>query len=287
MHRARHGLSAGPRQHLALRRAVQVISALAEGSVGAPRGRWVAAGRRAGNDRNGLRIRALIAVLWRAGLRISEALALAETDVDQHRGALLIRHAKGDKRREVGMDVWGFEHLNLCGRSSRVSPPRWGKSSCAWLVRVAQLRERVDADHCCACPTHSAGCPGCSNKPDRDRGGVGHPQPAVCGSAAGGLPCGQLPRVAADRDRDRCRSDGRRARSRRAASVPLLAMTLGVVILLSAVWLQSERSAGMRRRAAERRARGSRRETRATTRTRSVPHRSRARVRLGSSPRLG
>src|SRR5947209_8303969 len=39
--------------------------------------------RRAGHDRHGLRIRALIAVLWRGGLRISEALALNETDVDQ------------------------------------------------------------------------------------------------------------------------------------------------------------------------------------------------------------
>jgi site-specific recombinase XerD len=30
----------------------------------------------------GLRLRALIVVLWRAGLRISEALALAETDLE-------------------------------------------------------------------------------------------------------------------------------------------------------------------------------------------------------------
>ena len=32
--------------------------------------------RQAGHDRHGLRLRALIAVLWRAGLLISEALAL-------------------------------------------------------------------------------------------------------------------------------------------------------------------------------------------------------------------
>jgi Phage integrase family len=69
--------------------------------------------RRAGSDRHGLWIRALVAVLWRAGLRISEALALVETDGDQRRGALLIRHGKGDKRRAAGMDEWGFEHLNL------------------------------------------------------------------------------------------------------------------------------------------------------------------------------
>ena len=68
--------------------------------------------RQAGQTGHGLRIRALIAVLWRGGLRISEALALAETDIDKRRGALLLRHGKGDRRREVGMDDWGFEHLD-------------------------------------------------------------------------------------------------------------------------------------------------------------------------------
>jgi site-specific recombinase XerC len=53
----------------------------------------------------------LIVVLWRAGLRISEALALKETDIDAARGSLLIRHGKGDKRREAGMDQFGFEQL--------------------------------------------------------------------------------------------------------------------------------------------------------------------------------
>jgi site-specific recombinase XerD len=67
--------------------------------------------RQAGHDRHGLRLRALIAVLWRAGLRISEALALTETDIDTARGSLLIRHGKGDKRREAGMDPFGFEQL--------------------------------------------------------------------------------------------------------------------------------------------------------------------------------
>ena len=67
--------------------------------------------RQAGHDRHGLRVRALVAVLWRGGLRISEALALNETDIDARRGSLLIRHGKGDKRREAGMDQFGFEQL--------------------------------------------------------------------------------------------------------------------------------------------------------------------------------
>jgi site-specific recombinase XerD len=78
--------------------------------------------RQAGHDRHGLRLRALIAVLWRGGLRISEALALNETDIDERRGSLLIRHGKGDKRREAGMDDWGFEQL-AAWLTHRVSLP--------------------------------------------------------------------------------------------------------------------------------------------------------------------
>ena len=37
--------------------------------------------RQAGDGRHGRRMRGLIVVLWRAGLRIHEALALTETDV--------------------------------------------------------------------------------------------------------------------------------------------------------------------------------------------------------------
>ncbi len=50
---------------------------------------------RAGDHPEGLRMRGLIIVLWRAGLRISEALALAESDLDPARGAILARHGKG------------------------------------------------------------------------------------------------------------------------------------------------------------------------------------------------
>jgi site-specific recombinase XerD len=67
--------------------------------------------RAAGGDAAGVRLRALIIVLWRAGLRISEALALAETDLDPSRGAILVRQGKGGKRREVGMDRWAWEQL--------------------------------------------------------------------------------------------------------------------------------------------------------------------------------
>jgi site-specific recombinase XerC len=45
----------------------------------------VAVMRQAGHDRHGHRLSALIVVLWRAGLRINEALSLSETDLDQRR----------------------------------------------------------------------------------------------------------------------------------------------------------------------------------------------------------
>ena len=71
----------------------------------------VAVMRTAGDDAHGRRLRGLIVVLWRAGLRIQEALALAEVDLDHSRGALLVRRGKGGRRREVGMDAWGWDEL--------------------------------------------------------------------------------------------------------------------------------------------------------------------------------
>jgi site-specific recombinase XerD len=72
----------------------------------------VAVTHAAGRSAEGVRLRGVIVVLWRAGLRISEALSLNETDLDRDRGSLLVRHGKGDKRREVGMDRWAWTHLD-------------------------------------------------------------------------------------------------------------------------------------------------------------------------------
>jgi site-specific recombinase XerD len=71
----------------------------------------VAVMRAADGGRHGRRLRALIVVLWRAGLRIHEALALSEPDLDPRRGALLVRRGKGGRRREVGIDEWAWEQL--------------------------------------------------------------------------------------------------------------------------------------------------------------------------------
>ena len=71
----------------------------------------VAVMRHAGTGVYGARLRALIVVLWRAGLRIHEALALREADLDPRRGSVLVRRGKGGRRREVGMDDWAWEQL--------------------------------------------------------------------------------------------------------------------------------------------------------------------------------
>jgi integrase len=59
----------------------------------------IAVMRAAGNRPDGLR--GPIIVLWRAGLRISEAPTLQESDLDKPRGAVLVRRGKGGTRREV------------------------------------------------------------------------------------------------------------------------------------------------------------------------------------------
>ena len=58
----------------------------------------------------GSRNRALIGVLYRCGLRISEALDLRVADVDVAGGSVRILHGKGDKARTVGLDD-GAAHL--------------------------------------------------------------------------------------------------------------------------------------------------------------------------------
>ena len=59
----------------------------------------------------GIRNRALLAVLYRAGLRCAEALALMPKDIDRDAGTVRVLHGKGDKARTVGMDPEAFALL--------------------------------------------------------------------------------------------------------------------------------------------------------------------------------
>ena len=59
----------------------------------------------------GIRNRALITVLYRAGLRINEALSLRPKDLDPRSGAIRVLFAKGGRSRTVGMDGQAFEAI--------------------------------------------------------------------------------------------------------------------------------------------------------------------------------
>ncbi|MBL0869844.1 MAG: tyrosine-type recombinase/integrase [Phycisphaerales bacterium] len=59
-----------------------------------------------------VRDRALIAVLYRTGLRVSEALALREKDVDEARHAVRVMRGKGGRSRTVGIDDGALRVLN-------------------------------------------------------------------------------------------------------------------------------------------------------------------------------
>ena len=58
---------------------------------------------------SGIRNKALIAVLWRACLRISEALELRPKDLDRKAGTVRVLHGKNDEARTVGMDERAFD----------------------------------------------------------------------------------------------------------------------------------------------------------------------------------
>lgn len=102
---------------------------------------------------SGQRTRGLVVLLWRSGLRISEALALREHDLDPREGSILVRRGKGGKSRRVGMDDWGWQELRpwLDVRATLpvgtvfpiVSGPTTGKAWCPSGARTA-LRRAAD-----------------------------------------------------------------------------------------------------------------------------------------------
>lgn len=56
-----------------------------------------------GRSASGVRMRAMVAVMAGAGLRLAETLALAPRDIDTEAGKIRVRHGKGDKPRVVGI----------------------------------------------------------------------------------------------------------------------------------------------------------------------------------------
>src|SRR5205807_8166988 len=66
--------------------------------------------RHASETSHGWRLRAMTVMLWRGGLRVQEALALRERDLDPRRGSVLVRRGKRGRRRAAGMRGWGWGH---------------------------------------------------------------------------------------------------------------------------------------------------------------------------------
>jgi integrase len=157
----------------------------------------VAVMRQAGARVHGARMRALIVLLWRAGLRINEALTVTEHDLDAPLGAILVRHGKGGRRREVGMDPWGWEHLRawlefrmaipvgplLCVIDGPTRGRPWA-SGRRPRPTAARCRGRRRAATVCAPPV--------APRPRRRAGARGRPAPSF--SANWGIPTSASPR---------------------------------------------------------------------------------------------
>ncbi len=98
--------------------------------------------------------RALIALLWRAGLRISEAPAVSETDIDAARGSVLGRHGKGDKRRVLLSPGPLF-----CVIDGQTRGRRWAATAARGELRDLAAAAGSDAASrrtSCATPTRSS-----------------------------------------------------------------------------------------------------------------------------------
>ena len=107
----------------------------------------------------GVRNRALLVVLYRAGLRIGEALALRPKDLGD--GYIRVLHGKGNKARTVGMDAAAFAFverwLDKRKKYAKAKSPlfctlKGGKIHSAyirqWLPRIAakaEIEKRVHA----------------------------------------------------------------------------------------------------------------------------------------------
>jgi site-specific recombinase XerD len=127
----------------------------------------------------GVRNRALIALLWRGGLRISEALDLHPKDVDVDAGTVVVQRGKGGKRRVVGLDAGAMalvsrwmavrRKLGVSNRAPLLCTLRGGRIEASYprhlfprLARKAGIERRVHPHalrHLCAIEMEREGAP--------------------------------------------------------------------------------------------------------------------------------
>ena len=103
-----------------------------------------------------MRLRCLLVILYRAGLRISEALGLYEFDLRRTERAMVVRHGKGDKRRIVVLDEWAWQEVEFWLTKRQEIPPgallpviRGSKAGCEMTSpdvrrQMADLKKRCN-----------------------------------------------------------------------------------------------------------------------------------------------
>ena len=108
----------------------------------------------------GLRNRALLALGWRGGLRLGEALALHPRDLDATAATINVRRGKGGKQRVVGLDPTAFAvvahwlerrhamglngtHPLICNLKGGPLLPSYVRALMPRLGRKAEIEKRV------------------------------------------------------------------------------------------------------------------------------------------------
>jgi integrase len=130
----------------------------------------VAVMRIAGDGVHGRRLRGLVVVLWRAGLRIDEALSLREADLDRRRGSLLVRRGKGGATSRGRDGPLGMAGARALARRTRRAADRsavlhhstdapagrpWTTSGARAELRHAAARAGVRRRFPTSCGTHT------------------------------------------------------------------------------------------------------------------------------------
>ncbi|MCI0363875.1 MAG: site-specific integrase [Phycisphaerales bacterium] len=115
-----------------------------------------------GGSTTGIRNQALLAMLYRGGLRIREALSLWPKDLDLANGAVRVLHAKGGKSRTNGLDPgavafverwlaarqrWSVKgtHPVFCTRTGAAMTDGYVRRLLPALAQLAGIHKRVHA----------------------------------------------------------------------------------------------------------------------------------------------
>jgi integrase len=144
--------------------------------------------RHASEDPHGWRLRAMIVVLWRGGLRVQEALGLSEQDLDLRRGSVLVRRGQGRSSARGWHGRVGLGEPAALARRARRAPggpavlrdrrpySRSALVSCRGPHRVSPARRRGRRQ----APLRAAPAAPRARGRARPRGRVGerHPAPA-------------------------------------------------------------------------------------------------------------